>query len=283
MSRFHRMNAPRYSVWEPPELNLRIEYSTEVLRQAARYQQGVLYGVRKGPTLRVVAARRAPTTMKSGLLGVFVTRARGEVFLTESDLEHLEKSGGSIALVVAGTNAGFFVREPNGVIQTIKSYREFALAAQPQKPKADRSKLWISAACLAALAASIAIPAIPRARPLNLTVRGEARQLRISWNSNAFAEARLEISDGAARVWIPVAHDLRSATYVPVATDVRIRLIAGARSEDAHFVGIDLTPAIDQVKQLEAETESLHSEAGTGRKRAAFLQAAIGRKLATLK
>jgi hypothetical protein len=289
MSRFPRMSASRKRVWAPPESPVRIEYSDEVLRQAARYEKGMLYGVRNLAEIRVLAARRegyqgaaSPTRLE--LLGTFAFRARGEVFLTETNLDHLQRTAGSsIALVIAGPNAGFFVYQPDGAIQTIKSYLEFPVADRPPAPRRDRWKLSISLACIAVLAAPLIAHTVPRTRPLNLNVHEDARQLLISWNPDAFRVARLEISDGADRTWIPVPHDLASATYVPQSGNVQIRLIAGDRSENVNVIGIDKTPALDnrtalQISALESEAESLRVQLAMGRKRAASLEL----KLATL-
>jgi hypothetical protein len=290
LSRFQGMNVPHYRVWEPPEASVRVEYSDEVLRETARHERGVLYGTREGATLRVIAARREQPVRDSRisrleLLGTFAYRERGEIFLTEPDIQHLELTGGSIALLVAGTNAGFFVYEPDGAIQTIQSYREFSLLDRPPdapvKALPDRRKLWISFACLIPLAFSVAH--IPRARPIALNVHEDAHQLRITWNPGAFPTARLEIADGPERIWIPVSRNLASATYVPHSSDVRIRLIAGSRSADAHFVGVDIAPEVEHVKQLESEAASLRVELTRGVERTSRLETAIRRTLAQLR
>ena len=274
----------------------------EVLREAARHERGLLYGIRDGATVRLIAARRDQANRddrlaRLDLLGIYALRARGEIFMTELDLEHLERTGGSLALLVAGIQAGFFVYEPDGVIQTIKSYQEFSLFDRPPEPapvrkkRFDRKKLWISLACLAALAVPVIAPGFQPARPLALSVRADARQLKISWTATTFASARLEIADGAARTWIPVPADLSSATYVPVTGDVSIYLIDGTRTEFAHFISVEPFPAaapppaapievptapeIEHVKQLESQVEALHADLARGRQRAARLQAAV--------
>jgi hypothetical protein len=292
-SQFNRVpskRAPRYRVWEPVGSPVRIEYSDEVLREAARHARGVLYGIRTGAAIRVVAARREqprnrrsdPRIAKLELLGTFAFRERGEIFMTEPDLEHLELTGGSIALVVAGTNAGFFVYEPDGAMETIKSYREFSIADRPPAPRPHRNltRLWISLACVAALATSVAH--IPRRAPLTLTVREDAHQLRIAWPADAFDTARLEIGDGAQQTWIPVAGKLSSATYVRQSGDVNIRLIADSRVASAHFVGADASPELEKLKQLESEAASLRADLKSGIARISTLQTAIDKTLAKL-
>jgi hypothetical protein len=91
------------------------------------------------------------------------------------------------------------------------------------------------------------------------------------------AEARLEISDGAERNWIPVEHGLSSATYVPASSDVRVRLIAGKRTEDAHFVRIPQEET--EIAQLETQAKWLRGAIAENRKRSEALE----RILATLK
>ena len=290
--RFYRKRTTHYRVWAPPESPVGIEYSMELLREAARHQRGVLYGVREGATVRVVAARRDQSGQdgrlsKLELLGTFAFRARGEIFLTEPDLGHLERTGGSLALVVAGTNAGFFVYEADGSIQTIQSYREFCIfdpipEAQPA-PAPDRRKLWISLACLATLSVPVIAHAFPRTHPFEVSVREDAGQLKISWTPNAFPSARLEISDGAERTWTPVPGTLSGVTYVPRTTDVNIRLIAGARTASAHFIGVDaVPPEVEQIKQLKSEADALRTELDTGHQREVALQADVARVLAAL-
>jgi len=66
-------------------------------------------------------------SVQAGLepIGIYVLRVRGEVFLTERNLELFERTGALIALVVAGGRAGFFVRDFEGALQSIRSYEEF--------------------------------------------------------------------------------------------------------------------------------------------------------------
>lgn len=277
-----------YRVWSPPETSVRIEYSIEVLREAARAQKGVLYGARDGATVRVIAARRKqcanddPRLAGLELVGTFAARPRGEIFLTEADLEHLEITGGSIALAIAGTNAGFFVYEPDGAIQTIKSHREFSFAALPPPRKNTRPpKRWIALALIAAVILLSSRRLAP-AHPLALQVRESAGQLLISWNRNASA-TRLEIEDGDARDWIPVTN-LASATYVRSSGDVRIRLIDGARGETAHFVGEApmSAPANDitrDIARLQADASALRARLEAGRLRTAQLEERIRRRI----
>ena len=71
-------------------------------------------------------------------MGVFFSRIRGEVFLTETDLAFFNEHQSEVALVVAGDRAGFFVREADGSIQTVRSHEEFSIA---RPPVCDRSEV----------------------------------------------------------------------------------------------------------------------------------------------
>lgn len=295
MGRFHRARDASCLVWAPRESAVRIEYSNEVVREAGRLERGVLYGTRKGATLRVAAARREqsvhgdPRLAGLELLGTFASRPRGEVFLTDPDIEHLELTGGSIALVVAATKAGFFVYEPDGTLQTIRSYQEFSIAPRAPAPKRRRPTRqsltrWIAAAGAALMLAPVVVLLwrdFTRTRPLGLAMREEADQLRISWNRNAFKfPARLEIADGNQREWIPVNAGLAGITYLRRTGDVQVRLIAGARSETAHFVGGEPSYAVRQdIAHLESEASRLRAELQRGQERAALLQKRIQRRL----
>jgi hypothetical protein len=134
-----------FRVWFPPQSPLRIEYSRELLRlllprQDGEYSSGVLYGARTAGGVRVISARPLADLEP---VGVFAARWCGEVFLTEPDIlrlenmdEELESGGatGGIALVIAGGFGGFFVREPNGSMQTVQSYQEFPIRAPSLQP-----------------------------------------------------------------------------------------------------------------------------------------------------
>lgn len=269
--RRQRPNSRRFTLWAPSQAAVKIEFTDEVLREAARSERSVLYGTRTGERLRI-AALRPQSGME--LLGTAASRPRGEVFMTESDLELLERASGSVALVVAGNRAGFFVYEPDGTIQTIKSYQEFTLAAPAPKPRRFERK-WFALAFAAAL---LAIPGLVKPEPpIGLAVREDSGQLRISWNP-ASAPTRLEINDGAQRDWIPVTPGLASATYVSATGDVTVRLIAGKRSETAHFVSgkPDIAVRTD-IRRLHSEASSLRSQIEEQRSLAASLKQRVRR------
>ena len=236
-----RARQTRYCTWSPPESPLRVEYATGLPRQVhleclEQDAAGILYGVVSSATVRVLSTRQMPGLSP---VGVFASRVRGEVFLTESDLERLDANHGSVALVVAGTRAGFFVHDAGGAIQSIKSYQEFPIdVAPPPEPR----RTWIAAASMILAAACLLLgfrlPARP-AHPLGLAIRENAGQLRISWNSHALhGAAKLEIIDGKDRVSIPVAPPLWSAVYAIRSGDVEIRLTELSASEIARFIAL---------------------------------------------
>lgn len=187
--------------------------------------EGTLFGVPIEGGYRIVAARiqaQRKDPLLTGLepLGIFASRVRGEVFLTDSDLARLEKSH-AIALVLAGETAGFFVREAGGSIQSIQSYEEFPA---PRPLPAKRSVKWIVTAALACLGLLIAAFQVPhRPPPVGLTVQHEIDgQLRITWMR--VSGGSLDIFDGADRMTIPISPDMTSATYMARTANVRVEL-----------------------------------------------------------
>jgi hypothetical protein len=135
------MQTVQYQRWNPPQSPVRVEFPpqlpSEVALEPAGETRGSLYGLQHGGEIRVLVARseagglpargRARDEHLVGLekIGIFVRRARGEVFLAESDLERFEGQRAAVALVIAGDRAGFFVRQADGSIQTIRSHEEF--------------------------------------------------------------------------------------------------------------------------------------------------------------
>lgn len=109
-------------VWCPPESPVRIEYPKALLSEISAPASGVLWGVRDGDSVQISKRNYS----RGQLVGKFFSRIRGEVFLTESDLAELDQMDlpDPIALVVAGSKAGFFVRCRDGTMQTVKSYQE---------------------------------------------------------------------------------------------------------------------------------------------------------------
>jgi hypothetical protein len=181
-------------------------------------------------------------------IGVFVSRIRGEVFLTESDLRFLAEQGSELALVVVGSQAGFFVRESNGSIQTVRSHEEFpvrpaSLAIRESevavRPRAIVKKprrgvpAGVIALGLFPVVALAAVAVFPQraATPRSIEVHEIDHQLRISWEPAQ--SAILTIDDAGGRVSIPVYPDQTTVTYVPRGDEIDVGL-AGV-DESNHF------------------------------------------------
>jgi hypothetical protein len=240
-------------MWAPPESPFRVEYSPALLREvrsasAAGDAFGVLYGVRHGNTIRLVATRG-----REGLepLGIFASRVRGAIFLTEEDLKRFEKADACVAMVISGENGGFFVRDASGSIETVRSYEEFPIRKpfEPVSIPAVRTRKWAWAACLALIPVLFYRPHHPQ---LVLTVREEAGQLRISWNIPT-AET-LTILDGGERTYAPVAAGQLTATYARRSGDV----VLGIGSVKARFVGPALPPS--EIERERTGVAELHAK-----------------------
>jgi len=261
------MQTVQYRRWAPSQSQLRIEFSPDLLQEIRRRgsntdRTGVLYGMRHGREVRVMSAASDP---QFDPIGTFASRLRGDVFLTESDLERFEQANAVIALVVAGGKGGFFVKNSDGSIQSVQSYEEFSiaeatslLAIAPIKPVArsasrrrrrrrTKSWAWAAAACLAIVAiplvaAPLLKPLLPRPR-LGLSVLDDAGHLRITWNARAIrGHATLEIEDGGENTVRPVDPVQTSAVYSPRTQAIEVRLSeidtnGAGRHETARFVG----------------------------------------------
>jgi len=255
MSRFSRLQNGPARAWAPPESPLRIEYSLGLLREVRMAGGlidafGVLYGVRHGQTIRLVATRG-----RAGLdqVGVFASRVRGHVFLTEEDLQRFEKAEASVALVISAETGGFFVRDAAGFIETVRSYQEFSLTASaptvPRTMRIAKKSRWHWAASLLLLPLLYLIPHKPPPA-LALRLNEDAGQVRISWNVPV--EAELIIIDGARRISIPIARDQSSVTYARRTGDLKV----GLGSVRTRFVGPALPPTeIEKERQTIAALE----------------------------
>ncbi|HEV1286315.1 MAG TPA: hypothetical protein VNU44_13425 [Bryobacteraceae bacterium] len=253
MSRFARLQTGPVRTWAPPESPFRIEYASALLREvrlagALIDSFGVLYGARHGATIRLVSTRG-----RAGLdpVGIFASRVRGHVFLTEEDLERFEKAEASVAMVISGETGGFFVRDAAGSMETVRSYQEFSLTAPAPsvaiaKPLVKKRR-WHWAASLVLLPLLYFIPHKPPAA-LALKLDEDAGQLRITWNVPT--EARLTIIDGAHRASINITRQHSSVTYARRTGDVTV----GIGSLQTRFVGRALPPI-----EIEKERQSIES------------------------
>jgi hypothetical protein len=259
----------QYRRWAPAGSPLNIEFPAELLHElGADDTSGILYGWRRGREVRAIALdAEAGDGAESGeeleKVGVYVSRIRGEVFLTESDLAFLTEQSSELALVVAGGQAGFFVCESDGSIQTVRSHEEFSTGRVSPEAWASSSPVWLPpvparlrsgvragaiALCLFPVVALAAVAVFPQrvATPWKIEVHETDRQLRISWQPAQ--NAVLTIDDTGGRVSIPVYADQSTVTYVPRGAEVDVSL-AGVDSSNrlrrvsTHYVGTPAEPA----------------------------------------
>ena len=249
MSRFARLHGGPVYTWAPPESPFRVEYSPALLREVHLSNGvvdafGVLYGVRHGHTIRLIATRG-----RAGLepLGVFASRARGKVFLTEEDLERFDKAEACVAMVVSGGIGGFFVRDEAGSIETVRSYQEFPISG-PIAPVAPKKRKWAWTLCLPLLLLFFYRPHHPT---LALTVRETAGQLKISWNIPT--TQTLTILDGGERTYASISPGQKTATYARRSGDVTI----GIGTTRTRFVGPPLPPT--EMENMRAGIDALHA------------------------
>jgi hypothetical protein len=325
------MHTLHYRRWCPPQSPLGIEFPPELFHEvrlegahaatAARlrrtrprdrsedHSSGVLFGLRQKQDVRILTARSAPDLLDPTLagmqpVGIFVCRARGEVFLTDADLARFEAAQGLVALVVAGGRAGFFVREADGAVQAVKSHEEFAVAnvstglapaTQParMRPTKPPKRLMKSAmAGIGLLCVPMAVlaylqPALPQS-PVALAVREEAGQLIVGWDARGGTEnGRLEIVDGGEPTIVHLSPDQTSVTYAHRTGDVEIRLATGTREGSARWEAVryvapippanrDADTAKENVVKLEQEAAILRDSMESARTRTAELSRRIG-------
>jgi hypothetical protein len=265
--------------WCPPQSPVCVEFSSELLVELRTGEEAIettgdLFGLRKDSEISVLAIRPEPADAPEKV-GIFVSRARGEVFLTESNLGFFQKENAVVALVVAGERAGFFVRELDGSIQSVRSHEEFPVPRQVPAGSSHWKWAWPAAGGMVALA--LLLPVFPRSPRLSALRASEDRgQLHIEWKPGQ--DAVLEIVDGGERIAIHVSPDQPSATYVRRTAVVEISLIAldgkPARPQTLRFEAptARFLDATAQVNRLQAEVEAK-------RARATSLLKAIGRLL----
>lgn len=257
-----------YRRWAPAQSSVKIEFTPEVLREVRAGcrrppDRGYLFGKRRGNEVQVVAAIREPKADDPRVaqlepVGTYASRVRGEVFLTDDDLEQSSRVPDGVVLVVAGRRAGFFTREPDGSMQGVRSHEEFAVADAASEfalhspvPKLSLEKRWrlakppmgawksVLAAC-----ALVAVPALgyaylqPRVNlpPIEVSARESNGQLVIAWDPNALPHGgHLTIAEGDLHTSIPLAAHGSGITYLPESSDVQVRLTAGDRAGAVHW------------------------------------------------
>ena len=211
-------------------------------------------------------------------------------------------------MVVAGGRAGFFVREPDGSVQAIRSHEEFRVADAASRPSVDTNaaaevptpprgwwQLRLAWKRVAACAALLAVPAgafaylrpLLPSMPIALAIREEAGQLVIGWNEGSLAEgSRLEIQDGSERTIVMLPANASSATYGLQGDDVEVRLSTDTRMGGAHWEAARFvtkaprrpTPSStlqDRIRTLTIEAEELRRSLVAGQTRTKELGAKL--------
>jgi hypothetical protein len=264
MSRFSQ--APgKFRVWSPPQSPIRVEYLPGLFQEALEAGSGTLYGHVLDRTIRITNDETGGAPV-----GIFTARARGEIFLTEEDLQRFESAQAHVALVIANGRAGFFVRQADGSIQSIRSHQELAAP-----DSAARKWTQLPAAALALVMIALIAAWAMRPQPLALSIREDAGQLRIAFTRSS---GQIEISDGAATHSLPLDRSTTSLTYAPQSADIQIRLKSGRRLETARYLAVDhLAELRAQVDSLESEAAALAAESEQNRRRAADLQRTLSK------
>jgi hypothetical protein len=245
-----------------------------------------LYGRRRDSQIHLLAARRSGHSKDPRLaglerVGVFAVRSQGDVFLTERDLEFVERNGADLTLVLAGHQGGFFVREADGSIAAIRSHQEFAFPDAGPHSKTGKSSFGAVlnavalTACLA-LSVAAALYAEPKAA-LTLSVHEEAGQLVAVWSPGV--RGTLWIRDGTIQLQMPVSVQETRSTYKPEGRDVSVVLTTAegmTRDEQVHVADspqvASLQSLVDQITKLEGERQWLMAEAEANRIRLAKLE-----------
>ncbi len=295
-----------YRRWAPAKSAVKIEFPPDVIhdiraQSPLEHDRGYLFGWRDGNEVRIATAIRTPEagdprTAGTEPVGVYITRARGEVFLTDADLEQVDRITGGIALVIAGGRAGFFAREADGSMQAVRSHEEFAVAdaatqAQPlaratrqacgSQPAQPRFWKWAlsAAGLLAGPVAAFAYLYPPHATPLELSLRETNGQLVIQWDPQAaVTDARLVITEAEGRTILPVPPGSSSATYAAHSGDVDISLSTADRSGRVHWTSARFEPpAIPQTTEFHSP-DQIQEDMSQLQSQAAYLRQAIARR-----
>ena len=302
------MQTDSYRTWCPPDGSVRVEFGMELPRELAasgRDLTGTLYGTANGRQVRVQAAVPDPQPDEPAgegmaAVGIFAYRLRGEVFLTESDLERFEASEAQVALVIAGQRGGFFARQADGSLQTIRSHQEFPVATVGKTSgRVPASRLWREGAVAGVLLA-VALGALvgvldvllQAPAPFHLEGRERGTQVVLSWNPRADIEgAQLEFLEGGQRTVAALQPRQSSATYAGHGRDIRITLRGRSGPAEGLTVripeadGVEVKPAEsgarDAVAGLEGEAENLRQSLLAKQARIQALSRSLERILAT--
>ena len=302
-----------YRRWAPAKSAVKIEFPSELMhdiraQSVGEHDRGYLFGQAQGNEVRVSTAIRTPQADDPRVIGmeavgVFITRARGEVFLTDADMEQLDRVKGGIAVVIAGGRAGFFAREADGTMQTVRSHEEFLVAdvatqaevrvrpgALPRgpHPALPPTKVWkwaLGAVALLAgpMAAFAYLQPLMSRPPLELALRETNGQLVVQWDGSATRGpgAQLEITGAEGRTVLPVAPGMASVTYAARSADVEVALYTEDRSGRVHWTSARFLPPVEQAGRGEFQTpEQIREEMEQLQSQAQFLRHSIARRSA---
>jgi hypothetical protein len=301
-----------YRRWAPAKSTVKIEFPPDIIHdiraQSGDHDCGYLFGRRQGNEVRVFTALRTPQADDpriAGLeaVGVYIIRVRGEVFLTDADLEQVDRVQNGIAFVIAGGRAGFFAREANGSMQAVRSHEEFLVAdaatqaeplarpgASPRgrhaalpPPSVWKWTLGIGALLAGPVAAFVYLqPLMPRP-PLELLLREANGQLVIQWDAReaTASDGVLEITEAGARTELPVASGSSSATYAVRSGDVEIRLSSGSRSGRVHWTSARfIEPAKQQLVAEDRSPDEIREDLDQLQHQAEYLRQSIAHRRA---
>jgi hypothetical protein len=207
--------------WHPQGSPWRIDFPEDLSRQLRPETAGLLYGHIDGSTIQI-----APPPPDGDPVGIYISRRRGEIFLTDSDIARFEESGAAAALVVAGEKAGFFVRSSDGSLQSLRSFEEFSVPrarSRGVRIVAGHKGIFAGALLILTILLVAGIAYLGRAvPPTGLTVRENGDQLLISWRPGR--PGLLEISDSGQITSVRFPADRCVATYIRRGGDVRVKL-----------------------------------------------------------
>ena len=244
------MDNVAYLRWSPADSPVSVEFPPDLpakLAADARKQEsrGLLSGVAGRSHVQIL--READSASRSAV-AMFSVRPRGLVFLTEADLEFMEQSEVSTALVIAGDRAGVFVKASDGTLQSFISPEEFTIAdvqpepaaSLPSDPQPQPAKSWRWAACFALLigiapvvpASRVYVPGLRSSRSLN--VYQESGVIEVNWDPGW--PATLSITDGDRRVTTEVSPLQSKLLYILRGNDVDIRLTTRGHAEATKFI-----------------------------------------------
>jgi hypothetical protein len=215
--------------WHPPESPWRIDFPEDLPRRLHPGTEGLLYGHVDGSTIQIMSsnARQIGSSESGGNpVGIYISRARGEVFLTDSDMARFQESGVAAALVVTGEKAGFFVQSSDGSLQSIRSFEEFSVPharSRGVRIVAGHKGIFATAFLLLTV---VALAGIAYSRhpvpPAGLTVLQKGDQLLISWRPGR--PVLLEIFDSGQITSFRFPADQSATTYIRRGGDVRVKL-----------------------------------------------------------